>query len=294
MRGYREPFSASVSHGVPGAVADSVRTASVADPADTVARELETGDVAVVILEPSGATWGTVPLGFGVLRELRALCDRHDALLMFDEVITGFRYSPGGVQAVAQVTPDLSSLGKTLTGGLPGGALVGRGDIMDAFRPGRDTDEPYVFHFGTFNGHPLTASAGVATLRVVRTGEPHSVANAYAERLRAGIQELLDELDIRGIAYGDASMFHVYLESPDAQRHGPLELATTSPYDLLAMPPALCDALQFQLRLRGVDLVAFNGGFVSSEHGESELDQSLEAFLGALRAMRDDATVATS
>ena len=201
MRGYREPFGDSVSSGVPDPVADTVRTAAASDPVTGVACHLEAGDVAAVILEPSGATWGTVPLGFDALRELRALCDRHGTLLIFDEVITGFRFSPGGVQAAADVTPDLTSLGKTLTGGLPGGALVGRADLMDAFRPGRESNQPYVFHFGTFNGHPLTASAGVATLKCIRTGEPHRLADAYAARLRTGIQTAIDELGIRGLAY---------------------------------------------------------------------------------------------
>lgn len=293
MRGYREPFTQSATAGVPEPVADTVRLAPLTDIVGGVERLLKDRDVALVILEPSGPTWGTVPLSFETLAELRRLCDEYATLLMFDEVITGFRYSPGGVQAASGVTPDLTSLGKALTGGMPGGALVGRADIMDAFRPGRSAEEPYVLHFSTFTGHPMTASAGLVTLQQIRTGEPNRTADAYAGRLRAGIQDAIDDLSIRGIAYGDASMFHVYLESLEVQRREAFGLDTVSPYDLLAMPSAIYDALQFQLRMRGVDLVAFNGGFASAAHGEAELDLTLEAFGGALRALRDDGAIAT-
>jgi glutamate-1-semialdehyde 2,1-aminomutase len=291
MHGYREPFDRAVSDGVPEAVMSTVVAVPIAHGLEGAERVLQSEDVAALILEPTGPTWGTVPFGPDLLAGLREVCDRHGTLLMFDEVITGFRFSPGGVQGAVGVTPDLSSLGKTLTGGLPGGALVGRADVMDLMRPGGNG--PYVFHFSTFSGHPLTATAGAATLAQLRDGGPHEIANAYAERLRAGIGQLIDELGVRGFAYGDASMFHVYLETRDVPREGQITIGDVSPYELLAMPPAICDRLAFQLRLRGVDLVAFNGGFASAAHGEPELDQTLSAFAGTLQVLRDTGVVAS-
>src|SRR6202030_1966265 len=101
-------------------------------PADAqaLAAAVRDGDVAAVILEPSGAAWGTVPLPAGLLGELRALTVATGTVLIFDEVVSGFRWSPGGVQAVAGVTPDLTALGKILAGGMPGGAVTGRAELM--------------------------------------------------------------------------------------------------------------------------------------------------------------------
>ncbi|HWV83820.1 MAG TPA: aminotransferase class III-fold pyridoxal phosphate-dependent enzyme [Capillimicrobium sp.] len=292
LHGYRQPFEQPVSDGVLADVTGTVLPIPLAQGLEGAARMLERGDVALLILEPTGPTWGTVPFDAAFLQGLRDLCDQHGTLLMFDEVITGFRVSPGGAQAERGVVPDLTSLGKALTGGLPGGALVGRADVMDLFRPGREG--PYVFHFSTFSGHPLTATAGVATLEQLRDGAAHAVAGGYAEQLRGGINDLIAQLGLRGFAYGEASMFHVYLESPDVARDGQITIDDVSPYDLLAMSPLICERLAFQLRLRGVDLVAFNGGFTSSAHREGELDQTLSAFEGALTALRDGGVVATA
>jgi glutamate-1-semialdehyde 2,1-aminomutase len=290
LHGYRQPFEKPVSDGVLSDVTGTVLPIPLSQGLEGAARMLERGDVALLIVEPTGPTWGTVPWDAAFLEGLRDLCDRHGALLMFDEVITGFRFSPGGAQAARGVTPDLTSLGKALTGGLPGGALVGRADVMDLFRPGREG--PYVFHFSTFSGHPLTATAGVATLEQLRDGRAHDIADGYAGQLRSGINGLIAELGVRGFAYGETSMFHVYMETPDVARDGQISIDDVSIYDLLAMPPSICDRLAFQLRLRGVDLVAFNGGFTSSAHGDGELDQTLSAFAGTLTALRDSGVVA--
>src|SRR5207237_1354495 len=114
--------------------------------------------------------FGAVPVGGEFLRALRDITTRHGRLLIFDEVITGFRVHPGGAQGLYGITPDLTTLAKVLAGGLPGGCLAGRADVLAAleFRPGK----PKMKHPGTFNANPLSAAAGVAALRVVATGEP--------------------------------------------------------------------------------------------------------------------------
>src|SRR6202795_1082237 len=129
------PFEVPLSAGVPSATLDQVL---VCPPNDIKAVEtmLDRGDVAAVILEPAGGQSGTTPTIPGYLQELRSLCTRKNVVLVFDEVITGFRYAPGGAQAYFGVTPDMTTLAKIVAGGLPGAAVVGRGDIMSmmAFR----------------------------------------------------------------------------------------------------------------------------------------------------------------
>src|SRR5689334_19106326 len=156
------PFHGPDTAGVP-AVLGQVVTVVPAD-APAVAAALHGGDVAAVILEPSGAAWGTVPLPAGLLGELRVLTAATGTALIFDEVISGFRWSPGGVQAVTGITPDLTVLGKILAGGMPGGAVAGRAELMEHLSPPGD-DQRRVAHPGTHNAHPVSAAAGIAALR---------------------------------------------------------------------------------------------------------------------------------
>ncbi len=150
--GVGPPFDEPMSAGVPDFVLDSV----VVSPADlqfveeTLKRDR---DIAAVILEPSGGSWGTIPLPADFCRDLRRVTEQYEVPLIFDEVITGFRYSPGGYQGFSGITPDLCSLGKIVTGGMPGAAVAGRADIMDLFDAHRPRGER-VMHLGTFNGAP--------------------------------------------------------------------------------------------------------------------------------------------
>src|SRR4029078_3955149 len=121
----------------------------------------ENHDIAALMIEPSGGSWGTGPLTIEVNRQLRALTTRYGVPLIYDEVITGFRYSPGGYQGMAGITPDLSVLGKVITGGLPGAAVVGRAEIMGLFDYTGDAQHDRyqrVSHLGTFNANPLSTA----------------------------------------------------------------------------------------------------------------------------------------
>src|SRR5438309_764009 len=168
--------------GVPPAVAADTVVVPPNDPA-AVEQALTTDpQIGCVILEPTGGHFGSVPIRGDFLRTLRELTLRHDRLLIFDEVITGFRVHPGGAQGHYGVTPDLTTLAKVLAGGLPGGCLAGRADILAAleFRPGK----PKMKHPGTFNANPLSAVAGITTLELVAGGEPCRQANAMGRLLR--------------------------------------------------------------------------------------------------------------
>ena len=136
--GQAPPFDVPASAGIPKSVGETIVSLDPRDE-ECITRVLESAsDIAALILEPSGASWGTVPLRAGFLQWVRDLTSRLGILLIFDEVITGFRYAPGGAQQHYGATPDLTVLAKILAGGLPGGAVVGRADVMEylAFKAG--------------------------------------------------------------------------------------------------------------------------------------------------------------
>ena len=145
------------------------------------------------------------PLAATYLRGLRELTTRYSRLLIFDEVITGFRVHPGGAQGYYGVTPDMTTLAKIVAGGLPGGCVAGRADILAAIesRP----DKPKMKHPGTFNANPLSASAGIATLRLVANGEPCRRANDIGQSLRRRLNQLFVERGVDWVAYGRFSGF---------------------------------------------------------------------------------------
>ncbi len=256
-------------------------------------------DVAAAILEPSGASWGRVPLSYDFLRGLRELTRRFGVVLIFDEVVSGFRFSPGGVQQLAGVTPDLTCLAKVLAGGMPGGAVAGRADIMDLFE---QTGEPHhdrherVVHQGTFNAAPPSAAAGIVALRRISSGEPIRQADRLAETLRAAWDQVLDRHAIAGYVYGPASTFHVYFETDarrlagKASRH---ELHTSEAGRLKGMPGSLINQYQRHLRYRGVDIMSSTGGVLSCAHTEEDLARATAAFEETVLALRREGLIRT-
>jgi glutamate-1-semialdehyde 2,1-aminomutase len=291
MIGNSPPFDAAKTGGIPQPIRETVVV--VDQDERSIEAALAKGDVAAVILEPSGANWGTVPLREGLLAYLRDVTRKYGSVLIFDEMITGFRFSPGGAQAREGIVPDLTTLGKILTGGLPGGAVAGRGEIMDLLSPGRPASEPYVFHYGTFNGHPITAAVGLRTLREVASGQPTKDAEAYAAALRSAISEVIDALSIRGHVYGPSSTFHVYLAAAGSSDEVPAPYSRAEAERLLSIPKEIIEALHRELRLRGVDLMSYNGGVTSAAHGDTELQYTRAAFEGALVELREQGLLGT-
>jgi len=267
------PFSGPDTAGVPG-VLGQVVTVVPAD-AQAIAAALHDEDVAAVILEPSGAAWGTVPLPAGLLAELRALTAATGTVLIFDEVVSGFRWSPGGVQAVAGVTPDLTALGKILAGGMPGGAVTGRADLMGHLSRGSG-DPRGVGHPGTHNAHPVSAAAGIAALRACRSGEPQEHAARLAATLRDGLTKALAEAGVPGRAYGESSTFHLLIGHA-----GEPEEAGLATLKSAGMSPDLSAELHAGLLLEGVQF--FHGsGFLSAAHTEADVDRTVAAFAATL------------
>lgn len=299
VHGFQPPFDADGSLGVAPRVRDNVvaiRDGDLNLLEDVLSR---TKDIAAVILEPSGASWGRVPITQEFLHGLREITRRHNVLLIFDEVVTGFRFSPGGAQQLYNVIPDLSCFAKIVAGGMPGGALVGRADVMSLFEFTGDAKHDRhqrVNHQGTFNALPLSAAAGVALLRLVATGQPIQQANSLTEQLRVAWDQVLDQQNVAGYVYGTCSTFHVYFETDphrvqDAStRH---DLHTTDPDRLKGMPAGLIDSYTRHLRQRGVDIMSSTGGVLSAAHTESDIQQASVAFEETISALLDEELIVT-
>jgi glutamate-1-semialdehyde 2,1-aminomutase len=272
------PFDQPDTAGLPRGVASSVAVI----PADegALANVLRTRDVAAVILEPSGAAWGTVPLPPGFLAAARRLTGESGTLLVFDEVVSGFRWAPGGVQQATGIVPDLTVLGKVLAGGMPGGAVGGRADLMDQLA-GPAAGSRRVAHPGTHNAHPLAAAAGVTTLRLAAPGDLQTSAGRLAAALRDELTAVFRRSGVPGRAYGESSTFHLLFGHTAAS--GPVDAATLKN----SVPPAsVSAALHCSMLSEGVHL--FHGsGFLSAAHGEREAEQTVRALattLGRLQA----------
>ncbi len=292
MVGFRPPYERAASAGVPDGALESVLTLpTTVEDLGAIESRLQERDVACVILEPSGASWGTVPLEAKMLEGLREIATQTGTILIFDEVITAFRWAPGGIQALTGVRPDLTTLAKVLTGGFPGGAVAGGRDILGLLGPDAEPGTG-VFHYGTFNAHPVSVVAGIVTLRELASGSAQAAADQHAAELRTEISAALDDLEVAGFVYGESSTFHVYLQAAGWEADPACSLSTTAPDDLLRIPPSLVQAFQRALRSRGVDPISYTGGVVSAAHNSSHLDEAISAYRGALKELRDAGVLA--
>jgi len=268
--------------GIPNAVAE---TMVVLPPNDAGAVEQvlkEYKDVAAIILEPTGASMGDAPILPSFLGELRELSRQYGVVLIFDEVVTGFRTSTGGAQARYGITPDVTTLAKILAGGLPGGAVVGKAEILDMIehRDAQWDASRRVPHPGTFNANPLSASAGVAGLTLVAAGKDNEKADKMAVRLRKGMNEALNRQGIPGCVSGVASMCHIRLgrecgAALNASDHSICTLAAGETSAGVGTPAHA--ALKVGMLNHGVDLMGHKA-IVSSAHTEADIDLTIAAF----------------
>jgi glutamate-1-semialdehyde 2,1-aminomutase len=194
------------SPGVTEGAARDTLTAPYNDVEAVRAAFAERGDeIAVVVVEPVAANMGVVPPAPGFLEELRDLCDANGALLLFDEVITGFRIAYGGAQSVFDVTPDLTALGKVMGGGFPCAAFGGRSDLMAHLAP-----EGPVYQAGTLSGNPVAVAAGIAALDLAARDDPYPGLEATAEGLTGGLQRAFGKAGLPVTINRARSMFSVF------------------------------------------------------------------------------------
>jgi glutamate-1-semialdehyde 2,1-aminomutase len=274
-----------------GQLAEVVHTVILCPPNDIAAvhAALATGEVAAVILEPTGGHFGAVPVAPGFLAQLRQATTRAGAVLIFDEVVTGFRVAPGGAQQLFGVTPDVTTLAKILAGGLPGGAVAGRADIMGFLATKatpEETRRTKMHHPGTFNANPLSAAAGVAMLSSVADGAPIRLANAQAAKLRYGMNEILAQAGVAWKVYGQHSDWKLFYGAESPPRDGNDQSVDSVPWQRLeAKFPAQSRALRQALILEGVD---FNGAraLVGTCHTDDVIAETLDGFRNAVRRMK--------
>lgn len=271
LNGSKPGFDGPPSLGVPKAISDLTE---VAPPSlDAIASLLDDDDdIGTIFVEASGANYGSVPLPDGFLQGIRDLATQAGKVLVFDEVITGFRWSPGGRQARDGVTPDLTTLAKVATGGLPGGVVCGKAEIMQLLDPGmsREGLAPAVSHKGTFNAAPVVAAGAIAAMKLLSTGEVQKQADAMAGRLRDGINLCFRNRQMQALAYGDSSTCHLYF--------GGTSIDGLSAAEIRTVPPALVNGLRSGLLERGVDFMSFTSCVTSSAHTPELIDEAIQVF----------------
>lgn len=252
--------------------------------------------IAAAIIEPTGSNYGQVPVAPAFVQALRDETTARGIVLIFDEVVTGFRVARGGAQEAMGIVPDVTTLAKIVAGGLPGGAVTGRRDILELLDPERATARGVekIGHQGTYNANPLSAAAGIATLELVRDTDALERTHAYAAQLRDGARAVLVEEGVAWGAYGTYTGLHLFV-NPDGLDIDP---ATFDPMALgyagLKIPRGnpVAMKLRMAMRVHGVDLSAWPGGPCSAAHDGHDLDQTLDALRASLRMLRDEREIA--
>jgi glutamate-1-semialdehyde 2,1-aminomutase len=287
--GYSSHFDGTAARGIPDA---SVSDTILVPPGDieAVKNALESSDdIAAIILEPTGTHFGMVPLPPDFLAQLRELTELNKVVLIFDEVITGFRVAPGGAQQALGVIPDLSTHAKIVAGGLPGGAVCGKKAILDTldFDVMASKGEEKVQHNGTFNANLVSARAGIAMLKQIRDTDICDRANDYAKRLRQGLNEVLEAHRKPWAVYGSFSGFFIFT-NPTGLDISPRSFDPLD-YDFNVLKTnrlGYAQQLTMAMMTCGVHIAGFPGGWVSGVHDEDDYQQTVNAFDEALTMLK--------
>jgi len=289
--GYTNHYDGTPTPGVlPGVAQKSV----LVPPGDLAAVEAAlraNNDIAAIILEPTGSSFGQVPLTPEFLHGLRRLTEAHGVLLIFDEVVTGFRVSPGGAQVAFGIRPDLSSFAKIVAGGLPGAAVAGRKDVLDLldFEATAKAGREKIGHPGTFNANPVSAAAGIACLTLLAETDAVARAAVTAADLRAGLNDALATAGVKWSVYGTSSGFHLFMnpQNRDITPHD-FDPHAASMDELKTQDSRLNNRMRLAMLVGGVDLNPRLGGFTSSTHTAQDVADTVAAFAEALRMLKTE------
>ena len=263
------PRPTSDSPGIPEAVSSQVLIAPFNDIETTSAIvERNHGELAGVIVEPFQRV---IPPAPDFLQGLRDVTSQYEVPLIFDEIVTGFRFAYGGAQEYYGVTPDLCTLGKVVAGGFPLSAVAGTQEIMDYFDPTKVPKERLIPQIGTLNGNPVAAVAGLATLKVLRRKGTYAKLFATGQRIKDALERLLREAEVPAQVIGDAPLFDVFFGD---ERITDYRSTLSSDKDKVARFTRL-------LRQRGV----FKGDtkyYISTVHDDDDVDLTVAAFASAI------------
>ncbi|HEX7816792.1 glutamate-1-semialdehyde 2,1-aminomutase [Dyella sp.] len=269
-------FGVPTSPGVPSQNADLTLTLPYNDlDAARTLFALEGQDIAGLIIEPVAGNMNCIPPEEGYLQGLRELCTEHGALLIFDEVMTGFRVALGGAQAFYGITPDLSTFGKIIGGGMPVGAYGGRRDLMEQIAPSGP-----IYQAGTLSGNPVAMAAGLAMLDLIQTAGFYDALAARTAQLANGLQSIANE---EGIAFSHnhvGGMFGLFFTAEKVTRYAQATQADTARFNRF-----------FHGMLEhGIYLApsAFEAGFMSSAHSDEDIAQTLQASRNVMQSLRKE------
>lgn len=262
------------SAGIPHAIQEHVLIAPFNDLAETEAiLAAHHGDLAAVIMEPFQRL---IPPDKGFLQGVREITRRFGVPLIFDEIVTGFRFAYGGAQEYYGVVPDLAAIGKIVGGGFALAALVGRTEIMRHLDPGLEGTPEFVAQAGTLNGNPIAAAAGLATLAELRRPGAYARLFQTGTRVKTALQDAADAAGIPARVAGEAPVFEIYFTDRPITDYRATLTADRARHRLFTD----------ELLRRGV-VKAAQKFYVSLSHGEDEIRQTVDAFTAALRAVAD-------
>ena len=268
--GQKDPASAGM---LPEAIENTIVLPFNDSEALESAIKAQGDDIAAVILEPIPHNIGCVMPRLAFVQSLRSLCDHHGIILIFDEVITGFRHGLGGYQAALNILPDLTTMAKAIANGYPCAVLAGRKDLMMRFSSaGGD-----VFVGGTYNGHPVATSAALATIAALEDGTVHDQIFRMGEKARRGFQDIADRLDIDMTVAGYGSVFVPYFMSGSITRYA----------DLLRNNNEADTMFRREMVKRGIFMLplAMKRNHISAAHTDADIDHTLNVAEDVLNEM---------
>ncbi len=261
------------SAGVLEATASYTYTAEYNDIESMSALLDSNNDIACVIMEPVLGNVGVVTPKGNYLQEVRKLTAEHDVVLIFDEVITGFRLSAGGAQALYGVTPDLTTMGKIIGGGFPAGAFAGKKEIMENVAP-----QGPVYAAGTFAGNPVSAAAGLAQIELMLKDDNYRTLNVRTSKLAKAVEDLISDAGLEGCVNYAGSMMSVFFGITSA----------TTGKEAMKADRAMFDRLFRSMLKKGIYLPpsAMEVDFLSLAHDDDAVKRFEEAFAGSVRDVK--------
>ena len=277
--------------GTPGALADQVTVIPSDDPT-ALERELATREYAVVLMEGGGSRLsGRVPVSPDFFRAVPPMAERYGTVVLLDEVVSGFREAVGGWQSVVRIRPDLTSIGKAVSGGMAAGALLGRADLMAALSPDAPPGRG-VAHGGTWNAVPITCAAGIAACDLYLDGAPQRAAAEAGQALRRTANEVFRRRGLPARLYG-RSICHVYLGDIDRESD---DAPPVKEVARLVDPSAVSryQRLELHLLTRGIATTRGEAFTLSAAHTSADIAETAEALAASVGAIVDEGSLTSA